>query len=140
MVLGFSHLDSSDHPVEVEAHLLPLPLVPLLLQLRRLRRVRLQRRRDRRPETADVGVGAQAALRQLRQPALVLFQLAMLIKNSKFILILLFFKTLQHHTSRYLILEHLRGQVEQVRKLPVRLFGDRLERRRKPPRLRVQHI
>ena len=78
-----TYLYSSNHPVQVEAHLLPLPLVPLLLQLRRLRRVRLQRRRDRRPETADVRVGAQAALGELRQPALVLFQLAMLIKKTK---------------------------------------------------------
>ena len=80
---SFRYLYSSNHPVQVESHLLPLPLVPLLLQLRRLRRVRLQRRRDGRPETADVGIGAQAALGELRQPALVLFQLAMLIKKSK---------------------------------------------------------
>ena len=66
-----AYLHSRHHAVQVETHLLSLTFFPLLLHLRGLRGMRMQRRRYRRPETANVGIRAQAALGQLRQSAFV---------------------------------------------------------------------
>ena len=68
---ALAYLHSRHHAVQVETHLLSLTFFPLLLHLRGLRGMRMQRRRYRRPETANVGIRAQAALGQLRQSAFV---------------------------------------------------------------------